>query len=823
MGFLGRLFRSIFQLRRKDDPDRVVQERWEASFRRIGEKRFLPETTPRYRTHLRRGAFVLELKKQSLFAWATSRRYRYTDFYVEADLAFDQENGYSSCGFILRHLDDENFYYFLVSNRGFFRFDLVFNGNPMHLIEWTQIPSFLEIDWLQPFPSRIIARGSAFSFYLDDEWIGEVSDDSISEGRIGFTAQNYEEKGEARFYLENLKLESRPVEVERAYFRWTRYIPISAEARINLARTLFGEQQFEPAAAQMRRALATRRGSAEEYMLLAEALVNLETYEPALEAVEKALKEDGDLEEALHEKANLLYLLNRFEEAQEYLERILPRFKDNATVQNLFGNVVSSLGYWEQARQAYERAVRLQPDMPLFKLNLAKTVDTLGQTNEARDLYLEAANMFFHEDAYEEVWPVISRVKTIDPENTQNRVLAGKVFFYEGKKQEAEGIFRKLLEEGYDRDSSVFYLLGVILAERENREEAGIYFKYACDLDPEVSLYKLRLAENLFLLGKNCREEMEDAYSTSPDDPWVNNLRGQLLVSEGETERALEYFKKAVELLPDEIDINLNYSDCLAKAGRLEDALRVNGIMLNRNKKDARLHNQEGNLFVLKADYPHAFVSYEKALRLDSDNPDYLRNCASTCIELDMILRAEELLTRLLDLGPTPETYNLVAHLAIIKGETVRAEAALNEGLQLEPDNPELKISLAALYVERRQIEEAKEIVRDVLSKNPQRDKAKHLLQRIHDEFEQKLTCATCGFVWWAPKDVPPQPALRLLGEPPEQCPAGKCESCDKVYCIRCAQKHLVGKRFVCPDCGEFLRISSDPLKYLVNKYVEEG
>ncbi len=825
MGFAGRILRSIFRFEIKDDPDRVVQEKWKTTFRWIDEKRFLPETAPKYRTRLRSKSYILELKKKNLFAWTTCRRYRYADVCVEADVAVDRDNGYSAVGLILRHLDDENYYYFLVSNRGFFRFDLVLNGNPMRLIEWTPLPSFLNIDWVQSIPLRIIARGSAFSFYLDDEWIGEVTDDSIGEGRIGFAAQNYEEEVEARFYLKELSLDSIPVEVERAYFRWTGYVPISPEARVNLARTFFGQRQFEPVVVQMRRVFESRKGTAEEYMLLAEALVNLESYEPALRGVEQALDEDGDFVEALQEKANLLYLLNRFEHAREHLEGIISRLgdlNDNAAVQNLLGNVTTALGDWETARHAYERAVELQPRMPLFKLNLARTLDTMGLLQDARDLYLQAADQLFHEDAYGEVWPIIYRVKSIDPDNRQNITLSGKLFFYEGKKQEAEDIFRLLLEDGFEEDSSVYFLLGLILAERDERESAAEYFEKACDLEPGVSLYKLRLAENLFLMGRDCRSAVEEALRTEPDGPWVNNLYGQVLMAEGNTEEALSYFEKATRRLPDEIDPSLNYSDCLAKAGRIEEALKVNGLMLNSYAKDAKLYNQEGNLFVLKGDFPHALVSYEKALKLDEDNPDYLKNCASTCIELDMILRSEELLSHLLDLSPTPETYNLLGHLALIKRENARAEACLNEGLELEPENLDLRLNLAALYIETRRVEEAREIIKKVLAENAELAKAERLLGRIHDEFEEQLVCATCGLVWWVPKELPPQPVLRIHGHPPDQCPAGRCDRCGKIYCIRCAQEHLVENRFVCAVCGESLRIADESLKYLVNRYVEE-
>jgi tetratricopeptide (TPR) repeat protein len=822
MGLVGRVLRKIFRLQIKDDPDRVAEEKWETKFRWIDENRFLSESTPKYRARRHRRSLSLELQRQSLFAWTTCTHYRYADFCLEADLAIEPDNGYSAAGLILRQLDDDNYYYFLLSNRSYFRFDLVFNGNPIRLIEWALLPAFIDFRGFDHIPLRIIARGSAFSFYLDDEWIGEVSDDSIMDGKIGFAAQNYEEKDQAHFYLRELSLTSIPVEVERAYFRWTSYVPIRPEARVNLAKAFFGQEQYESVVVQMRKALAGRRGSAEEYMLLAEALINMESYEPALQAVDQALDEDNPHDQALQEKANLLYLLNRFEEARAHLETIIEGLHDNAAVHNLLGNITTAMGDWQAAREAYQRAVEIQPEMPLFKLNLARTLDTMDLMNEAKTYYLQAAEQLFRQEAYSEVWPVIYRVKSIDPDNQENMALSGKLFYYEGKKAEAEAIFRRLLKQGFEEDSTVYFLLGLILAEKDDRQAAAELFEKACRLEPDVSLYRLRFAENLFLMGRECRSEVEEVLRLDPEDAWVNNLYGQVLMAEGKAPEALSYFERATRREPDEVDLSLNYSDCLAKSGRIEEALKVNGLMLNRHEDDARLHNQEGNLFVLAGDFPHALVSYEKALKLEGGNPDYLRNCASTCIELDMILRSEELLTRLLDLHPASETYNLVGHLELIKGEYARAEAALNEGLELEPESLDLQLNLAALCIETRRIDEARKIIQEILAASSEEAKAKRLLERIHEEFDERLECAQCGIVWWVPKDLPPQPALRLRGHPPEDCPAGRCARCGKVYCIRCAQEHLVESRFVCADCDEALRVSDDSLKYLVHEYVKE-
>jgi tetratricopeptide (TPR) repeat protein len=696
----------------------------------------------------------------------------------------------------------------------------------MHLIEWTEV-SFLKD--FSSIPVRIIARGSSFSFYVDDEWIAEVTDDTLGEGKFGFAGQSYEDCRYARFYLRHFMVESRPLEVEKAYFRWTEYVPIDRVHRINLAKTFFTQGQFEPAVVQLRKALKGRRGSVEEYMLLAESLVKLEAYEPALQAVDKALELDYHLEEALHEKANLLYLMGRLEEARTHIHEILPTFQDNASLQNLAGNTASGLSLWDEALEAYGNAAGIDPEMPLFKINLAKTHDVMGEKKKAVDLYLEAGRMLLRQEELDEIWTVLSRIKRIDPENREMGALAGQVFYFEEKKEEAEQIFRALLESGFLEDSAVPYLLGLILSERGERREALEYFRIAADLEPEVQIYRLRIAESLFLLEEDCEEDLKKALDMEPQEPWVNNLYGQFLMeSRGELAKAREHFERAMESAQKEADIIINYTECLTRLGELDEAIRITQTHLSDGAEhvglgaeQAGLINQLGNLFVLKKDFNRAMGAYERALELDEGNPVYMGNCASVYLELDMILKAEGILAHLLDQNPSPETYSLVAALALIQGEYRRAELALNKGLEDDPQNTDLRLNRAVLFMERGKPLEAKEIIEDVLSENPRDGKGKQLLERFRRDHEEGLGCDKCGRTWWVPKNLPSQDSVRIIGEPPGECPAGKCENCGKLYCVECAQNNLVDQRFVCFQCGGRLKISEDSLKYLVLKCIE--
>jgi tetratricopeptide (TPR) repeat protein len=214
-------------------------------------------------------------------------------------------------------------------------------------------------------------------------------------------------------------------------------------------------------------------------------------------------------------------------------------------------------------------------------------------------------------------------------------------------------------------------------------------------------------------------------------------------------------------------------------------------------------------------------AEYETAIRLDPRTPAYKENCAAACIEVDMVHRAEELLSQVEPEHPSPTVYNLLGTVAALKGERLRAELAYNAGLELDPGNPDLSVNLALLHRERGNHVRARELLLSVVSSMPGNMRAQRLLERIRDERETRLSCAACGREWWVPKDLPPQPAIRVRGEPPAEAPAGRCPRCDRIYCVACASAHVREMRLCCPECGEFLKLSDDSLKWLLARHIE--
>ncbi|WP_319476200.1 tetratricopeptide repeat protein [Marispirochaeta aestuarii] len=808
-------------LRKKQqhDPDDLVEERWKTSFSRLSRRRFPPREEGRgYEASQEKGALQLQLTRKNVFAWVTDPLYRYRDLYLEADIRIPDGNGYCAAGFLLRYIEDGGYYYFLVSNHGYFRFDLVFNDSPMTLIPWTPAP----------LPEKgllrlgLIARDDSFVFAINGEWVGEFSDDNLHSGRIAFGGQNYGESDRARFLLEKLDLNSIPIEVEAAYYRWARVQDPPRLRRIALAESLHGIGHFAAALVQLRRAFSQGAPGRDEYFLFAECCLQLGLFPEALTAIEECLKIDPDYLQAVREKANLLYMENRFLELKDYLRRKVEKFPDDEMIWNLLGHGEFGVGNWENAANAYTRACGINSEIPLLFVNAARARERMGDSSTALSDYMTAAGLYFAEEAYFDLEGILPVIRELAGDSPALRALEAKVLFGREDYEKAGEIFEALIREGYE-ESSVLFLHGTLLAMKGRRHEAVDFLLQAAQAEPDYYLYWLKLADNLHALGLDALEEAEKARSLAPDNQWALNLTGLLRAQKGDLSGARELLSAALAAGPEEEEIQANMAYLVSREEGPDAGIAYLDSLGAWAGESHALLNQRANLLVSRGDLDGAVRLYEKVIRMAPENRDYRMNCAAACLKVDMISRAEELYQEVLEEAEDPAAMTGIGNCAWMKSEFLRAETAYTEAIRIQPGISEAHENLIELLITRRKFPEAEEAITAAEKALPETGRRFLLLkQRFQDAAYDSYCCASCGREWREAKSSDPVPPVRLHGEPPPDAPAGKCEQCGRVYCVSCASQRLENSRFVC-ECGGYLKLNDPALRRIILRKIGES
>jgi tetratricopeptide (TPR) repeat protein len=854
-----------------------VEELWLADLGGAATGRFLEADegshASRYATSIGSDgpALELELRKGDLFAWTEAPLYRHSDFVLEGEFAIPAGQAHSACGFLFRYQDEGDFYSVLVSNKGYFRLDLVFNGHPRTMVAWTEVPRREERAPPGPgepeeFSLRLIARGGHFTLVIDDQWAAEAADDSFDRGHVAFAAQSYGAGGGARFALRSCMIESRPVEVETWYYRWNYYIVPDPAARKRLAQTLFAMGESLATAVQIRKIERRRSLDADELFLKAEAALRLGLQDEASEALDACLALDPAKTEAAEEKANLLYLRGRFLELRDCLASILPSRRDNSRLLCLSGHARFGLGDYAGAAEEYRAAAELTQaaegaegaersgSLALFRMNEARAWDQAGRRAEAVEAYLAASRLFSAQEADDDLALALNRLTALRAKGAEVKAIRAKALFRAGKKTEAARLLAELVAKGTE-DSGCHYILGLVLAEQGQGEKALERFEEALRLEPDYPLYAFRRAERLYLLGRDARAAIERALELveaeaargggprqESTEAWTRNLAGQEALGRGALDEARLHLEKARSALPEAPEPAINLAELESREGRLDAAIAA----LAAFPEGPACRNQAGNAYAraaastreaspgavgreaAEALLESAAREYLKASYLDPSSAEYQTNLAAAYLELERYSEAEERIRRALDSGGGPRALLIAGNLAAVYGDFSRAEAAYRLALESFERSPmggerrdealegAILAALGRCYLSLGKSAKAEAMAARL--EGIDEGRAARLRDEILEATTEGLACASCGRAWRVPRELPAQSSASIRDMPPEDSPAGACPVCGKIYCIACRKEALEDSRFTCPDCGEPLKLADDRLRYLVRE-----
>ena len=134
--------------------------------------------------------------------WVRASSAQFDDFYmsVEARQASGPDSG--DYGFVLREDEDSNFYYFGISDNGQYAFLLYYNG-------WNTLRDWTNTPLIHPGEDNkitVIMQGSQFIFFINDQYLTEITNDKIAKGKVALAVELANENDHAVFEFDNFEL-----------------------------------------------------------------------------------------------------------------------------------------------------------------------------------------------------------------------------------------------------------------------------------------------------------------------------------------------------------------------------------------------------------------------------------------------------------------------------------------------------------------------------------------------------------------------------------------------------------------------------------------
>jgi len=525
-------------------------------------------------------------------------------------------------------------------------------------------------------------------------------------------------------------------------------------------------------------------------------------------------------------EAKQLYQLS-YDYSDEFKERILTKTKEAPSTQDLdlarkkfladpayfevLGSESRDQKNFERAEGIYLGAVWTFPREPKFLLDLAETREALARSPEefrwaivSYEKALQAApnsvggyiklGLLETEQAnYNRAFEILQRAEVLDPDGAGTQLAMGKHFFSRKDFRSAIERFRiaRRINPGL---SEISYYQGKLyrLFDPTDTQTAMRHFEEAYSKDPKnyeamSEWLKLKVATFDKMFAVKFLRNMLAADPKNPNLLWV---LGEVYSESQEFNKASQYYKKALDVNPQDPKVRLSLAHAFVKLGRLDEAVAEYTLSSNLNAKN-------GDGYFLAAGILYQGKRYKEAqellLGLIKTLPNYpgaKRLLAMTYQATDKPDQAIEQMTQeargnplnyqyaleLADLLYTNKKFEAAAkelgpiiNLPIEKtvedgrsptgqkkestglkpyrirglfllSRTLRAmnrfeaaEGAIQSAMKLEPDNLELKLERGMVYNSLGKHLEAAKDFNEVLEKNPNIPEAAQVKKIIKD------------------------------------------------------------------------------------------
>jgi len=139
---------------------------------------------------------------KAFIGWVPAGTKSVDDFYLSTDVKQSSGPDSADYGVIFRQDADSNFYYFGINEQGQYVLYLYKN-------DWSTLIDLTQSDLIQPGESKqitIIGEGSHFTFFINDQYLTEFTDDTIAKGTVSLAIELANENDQADFEFDNFEL-----------------------------------------------------------------------------------------------------------------------------------------------------------------------------------------------------------------------------------------------------------------------------------------------------------------------------------------------------------------------------------------------------------------------------------------------------------------------------------------------------------------------------------------------------------------------------------------------------------------------------------------
>jgi tetratricopeptide (TPR) repeat protein/WD40 repeat protein len=486
--------------------------------------------------------------------------------------------------------------------------------------------------------------------------------------------------------------------------------------------------------------LAAKKSDAWYYANLGDFYRNqLDDNNKALDAYQRAIETDPRYIYAYQQMGRAYYSLEDYKTAETYFQKTFKIAPDDGDTYANYGNFLDDIDRYQEAISMYLKAVELNPEYYWAWKQLGWAYHEAGDEVKAEEALIKGAVLaakksdawyyanlgdFYRNqlDDNNKALDAYQRAIETDPRYIYAYQQMGRAYYSLEDYKTAETYFKKTMEIAPD-DEDTYATYGNFLDDIDRYEEAISMYLKAVELNPEYYWAWKQLgwayhysgdevkAEEALIKGAVLAAKKSDAwYYANLGDFYRNQLddnnkaldayqraietdlkyiyayqqTGWAYYSLDDYETAETYFKKTLEMAPDDEDTYATYGNFLDDIDRYEEAISMYLKAVELNPRYIYAYQQTGWAYYYLEDYRTAETYFKKTLEIAPDDEDTYATYGNFLDDIDRYQEAISMYLKAIELNP--EYYWAWRQLGWAyheAGDDVKAEEALIKGAVL--------------------------------------------------------------------------------------------------------------------------------------------
>ena len=471
---------------------------------------------------------------------------------------------------------------------------------------------------------------------------------------------------------------------------------LNSESYVNLGIAYAHADDYNNALSCFKKATKLDRNNARAYQMLGMVYSEIDDFKNAKKAFNISIKLDPRSPQAYLNQGIYHAKINELDNAANDFKKACKLNPMNPHSWFLWGVLCSQRQEFDSAYDKLKKAVAINPffadayyhlaSIAFIKKNFIEAVNfakkSIAIDPVRTESYIVLAESWLQLKNESECFSVFQNIDEKVDKNDKFYYSYGAALQYFGKWEEAI----EKLTKSYELNSSNHITTNAIATSYlkiKNEDMAIKWLEKTVEISPQyfISLYNLGQIRHLIALLELAKrkdfdravEYFKRALEANIDSKHVYINIASAYDSAGNAEEALTYWKKAVEYNPDNIDAKINLANAYYRAGDIKGAIRKMRGSYKENKNNKKVLFMYGILLLTDNDCYSAVEKFDEALAID-ENFDVAKYAKIECLlKMGKIQEANDILLNL-EQSQTGEKPEILYLRLVVNFEMIQKE-----------------------------------------------------------------------------------------------------------------------------------------------------